>query len=167
MSLDKEEGTHYDAETQENSAEKVGEKIGETIKHSIFGEQIGPGLVRISKGAANARSNDGSNAPNKRHDGVGAGCISLAHLIYPTKRDYQLTLMLRSLHQLSDHGLNNSNVAVEETADSSTDQGNPDVGGESNHNHAEHGTGTSNHQHRLAANAVRQTTPVHAHYRLA
>lgn len=35
-------------------------------------------------------------------------------------------------HQLSNHSLDNANVSIQNTADTSTSEGNPKVGGEAN-----------------------------------
>lgn len=42
----------------------------------------------------------------------------------------KLTLMLRLGNKLADHGLDNSDVAVQETANSATKKRNPDIWGE-------------------------------------
>lgn len=65
--------------------------------------------------------------------------------------------------ELANHGLDDTNVAVEKTTDSATDQSNPNVGGEADHDHAEHGSHAAKDQDGLAANSVREATPVHAH----
>lgn len=74
-----------------------------------------------------------------------------------------LTLMLGFCDELTDHGLDDANVAVEETPYCASSQRDPDVGGESDHDHAEHGPHTAKHQDRFATDAVRQAAPVHAH----
>jgi hypothetical protein len=56
--------------------------------------------------------------------------------------------------ELADHGLDNTNVAVEEPADGPPRQRDPDVGGEADHDHAEHGADAAQQQHGLAADAV-------------
>ncbi len=71
--------------------------------------------------------------------------------------------MLRLRHDFCDHGLDNANVAVQKSADGSPEQGNPDVGGESHHDHAEHGPDAPEQQDGLAADAIREAAPVHAH----
>jgi hypothetical protein len=48
---------------------------------------------------------------------------------FPVIRIEVLTLMLRPLDQLSDHGLNYANVAIERTADNSTSECDPKVRG--------------------------------------
>ena len=67
------------------------------------------------------------------------------------------------LHQLTDHGLDDTDVAIQQTTQGSTDEGNPEVGGESYHDHAEHGSDATHNQNRLSTDPIRQTTPVHAH----
>lgn len=71
--------------------------------------------------------------------------------------------MLRLRNQLANHGLNNTDVAVEEAANGPADQSNPNVGGKTDHDHAEHGADASQEQYGFASDAVRKTTPVHAH----
>ena len=71
--------------------------------------------------------------------------------------------MLGFRHQLTNHGLDDSNVSVEETADNPSQQGHPDVGGESNHDHAEHCPDTPKQEDGLPPDSVRETSPVHAH----
>jgi hypothetical protein len=65
--------------------------------------------------------------------------------------------------ELANHGLDDADVAVEETTYGSTEQSNPNVGGESYHDHAKHGAHATNHEDRLAADAIGQASPVHAH----
>jgi hypothetical protein len=64
-------------------------------------------------------------------------------------------------HQLANHGLNNTDVAVKQPAESASDQGDPEVLGKADHDHAEHGADASQEQDGLAPHAVRQATPVH------
>ena len=66
-------------------------------------------------------------------------------------------------YQLADHGLDHGDIAVEKAADSTSQQSNPKVGGDAYHNHAEHGPDASQQEDRLAADAVGETAPVHAH----
>lgn len=74
-----------------------------------------------------------------------------------------LTFVLRFGDQLADHCLDDADVAVEKATDGSPEQSNPYIGGESYHDHAEHGAHTSNHQYRLATDAIGQAAPIHAH----
>lgn len=74
--------------------------------------------------------------------------------------------MFRFGDQLTDHGLNYANVAVEGSAKDPPYQRNPDVGGESEDYHAEHSSGASHEQHWLSSNAVGESPPVHAHHGL-
>ena len=74
-----------------------------------------------------------------------------------------LTFVLLLGHQLSHHGLDDANVAVEEATERSPEKGNPNVGGKSNHDHAEHGAEATQKQDWLAADSIRHPAPVHAH----
>jgi hypothetical protein len=74
-----------------------------------------------------------------------------------------LTLMLWLCHQLSNHGLDNANVAIQETTYCSSKESNPDVGSKSNHNHAEHGTQAPQEKNWFSADPVGETAPVHSH----
>ncbi len=65
--------------------------------------------------------------------------------------------------KLANHGLDDTNVAVEKTTKCATEQSNPNVGGETDHDHTEHGTYTAKDQDGLAADSVGEATPVHAH----
>jgi hypothetical protein len=69
-------------------------------------------------------------------------------------------------NQLANHGLDDSDVAVQQPAKRTAKQRHPDVVGKSDHHHTEHRADTSEQQHRLSADAVRQAAPVHAHHGL-
>ena len=71
--------------------------------------------------------------------------------------------MLWLRDELADHGLNDADIAVEKTAYGSPEHGNPNIGGKSYHDHAKHGSNAAEKQDGLAANAVREAAPVHAH----
>lgn len=71
--------------------------------------------------------------------------------------------MLGFRDELANHGLDDANVAVEETPYGASGQRDPDVGGKSHHDHAKHGTHTAEDEDWLAANAIRQAAPIHAH----
>lgn len=71
--------------------------------------------------------------------------------------------MFRLGDEFANHGLDDADVAVEETTYGSTEQSNPNVGGESYHDHAKHGAHAADDEDGLAADAVRQAAPVHAH----
>lgn len=75
--------------------------------------------------------------------------------------------MLALLSLRSSQGCEGTYVAVEETAHSTTKEGDPDVGSEADHDHAEAGAHASEHQNRLATDPVGEAAPVHAHSRLA
>lgn len=51
-----------------------------------------------------------------------------------------LTFMFGLGNQLSNHGLDDTNVSIEKATESSAEQSHPDVGGEPYHDHAEHGS---------------------------
>jgi hypothetical protein len=68
--------------------------------------------------------------------------------------------------QLADHGLNDADVAIEEATKGTASEGNPNVRGKSDRDHAEHGSHASDDQDGLASNAIRQAAPVHPHRRL-
>lgn len=68
--------------------------------------------------------------------------------------------------QLTDHGLNHADVAVQGSAKNSSCQSYPDVGSKAENYHAEHGSGASQEEDWLSANAVGKTTPEHAHHGL-
>lgn len=74
-----------------------------------------------------------------------------------------LTLMLRLGDQFTNHGLDDADVAVKKTADGSASQSNPDVGGEADHDHAEHSADASQEKYGFSSDTVRETAPVHAH----
>lgn len=74
--------------------------------------------------------------------------------------------MLRFGHQLADHGLDHTNVSIQCSAKDSTNQRDPDVGSESEDHHADHGASAAYEQDWLSPNAVRQTSPIHAHHGL-
>lgn len=63
--------------------------------------------------------------------------------------------MLGFCDELTDHGLNDADVAVEKPPDRASNQRDPDVGGESYHDHTEHGPHTAEHQDWFATDAVR------------
>ena len=77
----------------------------------------------------------------------------------------QLTFVLWFGDELTDHGLDDTDVAVEKSTYGSAEHSNPNVGGESYHDHAEHGSNAADDQDGLAADAVREPAPVHAHGR--
>lgn len=66
-------------------------------------------------------------------------------------------------HQFSHHGLDDSDIAVEQATGHTGKQGEPDVGCEAHHDHGQHGAEAAQQENRLAADPVRQATPVHAH----
>lgn len=70
--------------------------------------------------------------------------------------------MLGSFDQLTDHGLDDANVAVEKPAEGTAGEGDPQVACHADHDHAEHGAEAADEQDGLAANAVGEATPVHA-----
>lgn len=53
------------------------------------------------------------------------------------------TLMLWLCDEFTNHGLNNTDIAVQKPADGTTKHSHPDIGREPNHDHAEHGADTS------------------------
>lgn len=71
--------------------------------------------------------------------------------------------MFRLGNKLTDHSLNDANVAVQKSTYGSSEQSSPNVGSESYHDHAEHSSRAPNHENGLATNAVGQATPEHAH----
>lgn len=74
--------------------------------------------------------------------------------------------MLRLADQLTDHGLNHTNVAIQGSAEDSTNQCYPNVGGKSEDDHAEHGASAAYEQDWLSPNTVRESSPIHAHHGL-
>ncbi len=68
--------------------------------------------------------------------------------------DTKRTLLFRLADELPHHGLDDTDVAVEETADGAANQGDPEVGGETDHDHAEHGSQTAEEQDGFAADAI-------------
>ena len=71
--------------------------------------------------------------------------------------------MLWLCDQLSDHCLNDGNVSVEQSAQGTPQEGDPEAGGKAHHDHAEHGADAPDEQDRLSSNSVGQTAPEHAH----
>lgn len=71
--------------------------------------------------------------------------------------------MLGLCDELANHCLDDADVAVEKSTYGSSEQCNPHVGGEAYHDHTEHGSHTSQHQDRLAADSIREAAPIHAH----
>jgi hypothetical protein len=71
--------------------------------------------------------------------------------------------MLRFGDQLANHGLNNTNVAVQETTQGASEQRNPQVLRKTDHDHAEHGADAAQQQDWFTTDAIRQAAPVHAH----
>lgn len=67
------------------------------------------------------------------------------------------------LDKFSDHGLDNSNVAVEGTAKDSTSKSHPKVRSKAQNKHADHGSEASHQKHGFPTDSIRETTPVHAH----
>ena len=74
--------------------------------------------------------------------------------------------MLGFRNNLADHSLNNTNIAIQETPNGSSDQCYPNVTGKSNHNHAQDRAEASYQQDRSSAYSVRKRAPVHAGHRL-
>lgn len=65
--------------------------------------------------------------------------------------------------KLGDHGLYDTNVSVQESTDSTSGQGDPNVGGKANQDQAEHCADTSHQENWLPANTIGEATPVHSH----
>lgn len=74
--------------------------------------------------------------------------------------------MFRPGDHFTDHGLDDTNVAVQQTAEGTTQKGDPDVGSEADNDHADHGADAANEEDRLATDAIGETAPVHAHHGL-
>lgn len=74
--------------------------------------------------------------------------------------------MFRFGDQLADHGLDHADVAVQGSAEKPSYQCYPNVGGKPENHHAEHCSGTANEQDWFPSNAVRKSSPVHAHHGL-
>lgn len=75
----------------------------------------------------------------------------------------RLTLMLWLLDQLADHSLDDADIAVQQAAHDTPQQRHPDIARHADNDHAQHGANAADEQHGLAANAVGQAAPVHAH----
>lgn len=88
--------------------------------------------------------------------------------------------MFRFGDELSDHGLDDPNVAIEDawtshqyesnddglpgyhTSEGSPENGKPDVGREAYHQQRQHRPGTAQEEYRLPSDSIRQSTPEHA-----
>jgi len=80
-----------------------------------------------------------------------AGFVSREH---DRRRDRKHTFMFGLSHQLANHGLDDADVAVQQTAKGAPGQREPEVLGEPHHDHAEHGADAADQQDWLAADAV-------------
>ena len=79
----------------------------------------------------------------------------------------KLTLMRRMRHQLPDHRLDDTDVAVEQAPKNAGTKGPPVVGGEAKHKHRKEGSEAAKKQYRLATDTVRQAAPEHASHGLS
>lgn len=161
-----EEVAEEDAQEEHTGTKEVREEVGEALKQRALGEEVGVVLVGVGKGAADGGADDGADGPDEGHDGVrlGWGVLASGGLEGMAER---LTFVLWFCDELANHGLDDGNVSVEKTANDSSQQGHPDVGGKANHDHAEHGPNASQQEDGLAADSVRETSPVHAHQGLS
>jgi hypothetical protein len=71
--------------------------------------------------------------------------------------------VLRLRDKLANHSLDNSDVAIQQTANSSSEECNPNVGCEAKYDHAEGSANAAHEKHRLSSDAIRQAAPEHAH----
>lgn len=92
-----------------------------------------------------------------------ARAVAVSEDHWQRSRGQKLTLMLWLGDQLANHGLDDANVSVQQPAEGAAKQCHPDVLGETDHHHTEHRADTSEQQHWLSPDAVRQAAPVHAH----
>lgn len=74
--------------------------------------------------------------------------------------------MLRLGNKLANHGLHDPDIPIQQPAQRPSDERNPDVRREPDHDETEHGAEAPQEQHRLPADAVREGAPVHARQRL-
>ena len=74
--------------------------------------------------------------------------------------------MLGLGHELRNHGLNNTNIAIQQATKGASDEGNPDVRGQAHSDQAENRADAAQQQYRLASYSVGNSAPVHAHERL-
>lgn len=72
----------------------------------------------------------------------------------PYERSRARTYVLRLLDKFRDHGLDDSDVAIEGAAKESTKKSKPDVGGEAQNQHTNHGSEASHQQYGFAADAI-------------
>lgn len=73
-----------------------------------------------------------------------------------------LTFVCRIHNQLADHGLNNTNIAIEHAANESTNESNPEAGGKSDNQQRSDGAKTAQQEDGLATNSIAQSAPIHA-----
>lgn len=78
MSLLEEDEAQDNADAKQKSANEVGKKVGEALKDATLGEDTRPRGVGVCEGPTDARSDDGTNAPDKGHDRVRASWKLLA-----------------------------------------------------------------------------------------
>jgi len=69
--------------------------------------------------------------------------------------------------QLANHSLQDANVSVEQATDGSAQERDPDIFGKADDEHAQGGAQAADEQDGLAADAVREAAPPHAHGGLA
>lgn len=160
------------------SADQVWQEIGEPVEERTRGEESGEVLRGLGEVSAN-----GGWGLSARHIHM----LSRQYLrptIVPTDQTKGmtayaragptsaflplqegvagLTLMLGLVDNLANHGLDDTNVAVEDAAEGAADQGDPEVCGETDDQEREKRAGAAQQQDGLAANAVAQAAPVHA-----
>lgn len=70
--------------------------------------------------------------------------------------------MLRSFDELSHHRLDHANVAIQDAAHNSSEQGDPVVGGEADNEEGQHCACAAEQKHRFAADAIGEGAPEHA-----
>lgn len=70
--------------------------------------------------------------------------------------------MLRLVDKLANHGLDDADVAVEDTTEGSSNKGDPEVGGKADNEEGKEGASAAQKEDWLSADAVAQTSPVHA-----
>jgi hypothetical protein len=70
--------------------------------------------------------------------------------------------MLGFVDQLAHHGLDHSNIAIKNATQCPSNQSKPVVGGETDDEERDQGTGTAKEQNWLPSQTIRQSAPEHA-----
>ena len=71
--------------------------------------------------------------------------------------------MVGVLADLTNHGLDDTNVSIQETPQTPGEQGEPEVCGEAHEQHGDHCSGGSDEQDRFPSYPVTEHAPEHAH----